>query len=180
MPTAPSETTVVALRGTREPASGVAVDPALTEQLGLAADTELVEVVLVLRQNGVDAGQHAEVETLMRQAAANVPLGAVEYRLLPQLGVLIARAPAQLIRRLITQPAVVVASANRVADSADGAPLAGDASNVLRSAPVDQECAAQNDELARVFGRITLEHRDLAGWEDDGGVVAAATERAPQ
>jgi hypothetical protein len=105
MPTAPSETTVVALKGTLGPGSGVAVDPALTEQLALAADTEPVEVVLVLRQSGVDTDQHAKV---------------------------------------------------------------------------DQECAAQNDELARVFGRITLEHRNLAGWEDDGGAVAAATERAPQ
>jgi hypothetical protein len=137
-------------------------------------------VVLVLRQSGVDADQHTEAETLMRQAAATVPHGAVEYSLLPQLGVLIVRAPAQLIRWLITQPAVVVASANRVADSADGAPLADHVSNVLRSAPVGQECAAQNDELARVFGRITLEQRNLAGWEDDGGTVAAATERAPQ
>ena len=138
---------MVELRGAFEPASGVNVDPALAEQLALAADTELVDVVLVLRQNGVDADQHAEIETLMRQAAANVPRGTVEYRLLPQLGVLIARAPAQLIRWLITQPAVVVASANRVADSADGAPSAGHAS---------------------------------AGWEDDGGTVAAATERTPQ
>lgn len=91
------------------------------------------------------------------------PLGAVEYSLLPQLGVLIARAPAQLIRWLIMQPAVVVASANRVADSADGAPLAGHASNVLRSTPVGQECAALKDELAHMFGRMLW--RQLATLE---------------
>jgi hypothetical protein len=34
-------------------------------------------------------------------------------------------------------------------DSADGAPLAGHASNVLHSAPMGQECAALKDELVR-------------------------------
>jgi hypothetical protein len=171
---------MVELGSTLKHVSNVDVDPALTEQLAVAADTDPVEVMLVLRESGVDRDQHTEAEVLMRQAAANVPLGAVEYSLLPQLGVLIARAPARVIRWLITQPAVVVASANRVAGSADDAPLSDHKSNVLRGAPMGQECAALKDELARAFGYMPLEHRYLAGWEDDGGTVVAAAERALQ
>jgi hypothetical protein len=97
----------------------VDVDPALAEQLALAADTEPAEVVLVLRQSGLDPDQHSEAETLVRQVVADAPPGAVEYSLLPQLGVLIVRAPARVIRRLITQPAVAIASTNRVAGTTD-------------------------------------------------------------
>jgi hypothetical protein len=111
--------TVVDPRGTLERVSSVDVDPALAEQLALAADTELVEVVLVLRQSGVDTDQHSAAESLVRQAAADAPPGVVEYCLLPRLGVLIVRAPARIIRWLIAQPAVTIASANRIAGTAD-------------------------------------------------------------
>jgi hypothetical protein len=119
LPTTPFDATVVDPGGTLERVSSVDVDPALAEQLALAADTERVEVVLVLRQSGVDTDQHSEAETLVRQAAADVPPGAVEYSVLPQLGVLIVRAPARVIRWLITQPAVAIASANRMVGMAD-------------------------------------------------------------
>lgn len=92
------------------------------EQLALAIDMEPVEVVLVLRQSATDTDQRDEVETLVRQAAAEAPPGAIEYNLLPRLGVLIARAPAQVIRWLIAQPLVAIASANRVAGSSAVAP----------------------------------------------------------
>jgi hypothetical protein len=119
MPTTPFDATVVDSGGTLERVSSVDVDPALAEQLALAADTEPVEVVLVLRQSGADTDQRSEAETLVRQAAADAPPGAVEHNLLPQLGVLIVRAPAQIIRWLISQPAVAIASANRIAGTAD-------------------------------------------------------------
>ena len=115
----PFDATVADPGGTQECVSSVDVDPTLAEQLTLAAATEPVEVVLVLRQNAVDADQHSEAETLVRQAAADAPPGAVAYRLLPQLGVLIVRAPARVIRFLIVQPAVAIASANRMTRVAD-------------------------------------------------------------
>ena len=119
MRTTSFEATVVDPRGTLERVSSVDVDPALAQQLALAADTEPVEVVLVLRQSGVDTNQRSEAETLVRQAAADAPPGMVEYSQLPQLGVLIVRAPAQIIRWLIAQPAVAIASANRIAGTAE-------------------------------------------------------------
>jgi hypothetical protein len=119
MPTTPFDATVVDPGGTLEHVSRVDIDPALAQQLAVAADTEPVEVVLVLRQSGVDTDQHAEAETLVRQAAADAPPGAVAYSLLPRLGVLIVRAPARIIRFLIAQPAVAIASANRIAGAAD-------------------------------------------------------------
>jgi hypothetical protein len=119
MPTTPFEATVVDPAGMQERVSSVDVDPALAEQLALAADTEPVEVVLVLRQSGVDTDQHSEAATLVRQAAVDAPPGPVEYSLLPQLGVLIVRAPARIIRWLIAQPAVAIASANRMVGMAD-------------------------------------------------------------
>ena len=119
MPTTSFDATVADPCGTLERVSNVDVDPALAEQLALAADTEPVEVVLVLRQSGAATNQRSEAETLVRQAAADAPPGAVEYSLLPRLGVLIVRAPARIIRWLIAQPAVVIASANRIAGTAD-------------------------------------------------------------
>jgi hypothetical protein len=119
MSATPFEATVVDPNGTPERASSVDVDPALAEQLALAADTESVEAVLVLRQSGVDTDQPSEAATLVRQAVVDAPPGVVEYSLLPQLGVLIVRAPARIIRWLIAQPAVTIASANRIAGMAD-------------------------------------------------------------
>lgn len=119
MRTTPFDATVVDPGGTLERVSSVDVDPALAEQLVLATDSDPVEVVLVLQRSGVDMDQHAEAETLVHQAAADAPPGAVEYSLLPRLGVLIVRAPARIIRWLIAQPVVAIASANRIAGTAD-------------------------------------------------------------
>lgn len=118
MPTTSFDTIVVDPDGTLERVSSVDVDPALAKQLALAADSDPAEVVLVLQRSGVDMNQHSEAETLVRQAAADAPPGAVEYSLLPRLGVLIVRAPARIIRCLIAQPGVVIASANRIAGTA--------------------------------------------------------------
>ena len=54
MRTTPFDATVVEPDGTLERVSSVDVDPALAEQLALAADSDLAEVVLVLQQSGVD------------------------------------------------------------------------------------------------------------------------------
>ena len=119
MRTTPFDTTVEHPAGMLKPASSVNVDPALAKQLALATDTEPVEVVLVLRQSGVGTDEHAEAESLVWQAAVDAAPGAVEYSLLPRLGVLIVRVPARVIRFLIVQPAVAIASANRIAGTAD-------------------------------------------------------------
>jgi hypothetical protein len=83
MRTTPFGATVVDPDGTLETVSNVDVAPALAEQLALAADTEPIEVMLVLRQSGMGMDWYSEAETLMRQAAADAPPGAVAYSQLP-------------------------------------------------------------------------------------------------
>jgi hypothetical protein len=89
------------------------VDPELDRQLDLAKDNEMIEAVFVLRQSGADMQEPSDPEALLRRVSRDEPLGAIEHTVLPRLGVLIVRAHAHIIRRLLAQPAVVAASANR-------------------------------------------------------------------
>jgi hypothetical protein len=91
------------------------VDPELERQLASAKDNESVEAVLVLRQRSADWPHPYDPEALLRRVSRNEPAGTVERTILPRLGVLIVRAHARIIRRLIIQPAVAIASANRIA-----------------------------------------------------------------
>jgi hypothetical protein len=97
------------------------VDPELERQLASAKDGEPVEAVLVLRQRSADWPHPPDPEGLLRRVSPNEPAGTVERTILSRLGVLIVRAPARVIRRLIAQPAVAIASANRIAGVASRA-----------------------------------------------------------
>jgi hypothetical protein len=99
------------------------VDPELEQQLASAKDGEPVEAVLVLRQSGADMQHPPDPEALLRRVCGNEPAGTVERTILPRLGVLIVRAQARVIRRLIAQPVVATASANRMAGTAKAEPM---------------------------------------------------------
>jgi hypothetical protein len=98
------------------------VDPELARQLASAKDNESVEAVLVLRQRSTDWPHPYDPEALLRRVSRNEPAGTVERTVLPRLGVLIVRAHARIIRRLIVQPAVAIASANRIAGTTAAEP----------------------------------------------------------
>lgn len=87
------------------------IDPQLTHQLDAAEAHDLVEAVLLLRQGEAGAGEPIDVAALIGRAGG--PADA-ELSYLPRLGALIARAEPQVIRDLIGQPEIQVASANRV------------------------------------------------------------------
>ncbi|HEX5688449.1 MAG TPA: hypothetical protein VFX76_00505, partial [Roseiflexaceae bacterium] len=94
------------------------VDPELERQLTSAKNDEAVEAVLVLRQRGSDWPHPPSPAALLRLVSRGEPAGTIERTILPRLGVLIVRAPARVIRRLIAQPAVAIASVNRVVEAA--------------------------------------------------------------
>ena len=99
------------------------VDPELERQLASAKDGEPVEAVLVLRQRSADMQHPPDPEALLRRVCGNESAGTVERTILPRLGVLIVRAQARVIRRLIAQGAVAIASANRIAGTAKAEPM---------------------------------------------------------
>ncbi len=89
------------------------VDPALTHQLDAARADEPVEAVLLLRQDEPATQRPIDAEALMRWASGQDADAEMNY--MPRIGALVVRAQSQVIRELISQPAVEVASANRVA-----------------------------------------------------------------
>ena len=94
-------------------AIGVDVDPELERQLARAEDDATVEAVLVLRQCGVEIQPFADFVALLQRLGRNHSNGPVQHTALPRLGVLIVRAQARIIRRLLAEPQVAVASPNR-------------------------------------------------------------------
>lgn len=87
------------------------VDPVLTYQLDAAQSTDPVEAVLLLRQSEPAEQQPRDAEALMRWASGQD--AAAEMNYMPRIGALVVRAQSHVIRELISQPAVEVASANR-------------------------------------------------------------------
>jgi len=94
----------------------VDIDPTLAHQIAVADDDAVVEAVLVLRQHGA-LRCRSEIEPLLQRLGQNEPAGAIQHTLLPRLGVLIVRASARIICRLIAEPTIMVASENWRADS---------------------------------------------------------------
>jgi hypothetical protein len=94
-------------------ATSIDVDPELECQLALAEDDAPVEAVLVLRQRGAEIQSFADLAALLRRLGRSQSLGPVQHTVLPRLGVLVVRAQARVIRRLLAEPAVAVASLNR-------------------------------------------------------------------
>jgi hypothetical protein len=90
------------------------VDPELEQQLSSAAEDTPVEAVLVLRHNDWDAPGRTSPESLLQRVYGNELQAATTINYLPQLGVLVVRAVPSIIRRMIAQPEVALACANRV------------------------------------------------------------------
>ena len=111
-----SDTAAVEAGDTTEHSTAVDVDPTLARQLALAGDDTVVEAVLVLRQRGAQQ-RRADIAPLLQRLGHNELGGAIQHTLLPRLGVLIVRASAGIIRRLIADPAIVAASANSHAEA---------------------------------------------------------------
>jgi hypothetical protein len=101
-----------------ERVSSIEVDPELERQLTSATNNETVEAVLILRQSGADRQQPSDPGALLRRVSRGEPAGVVEHTVLLRLGVLIVRAHARVIRRLLAQPSVAFATANRIVDAA--------------------------------------------------------------
>lgn len=96
---------------TRSSGACAEIDPELERQLACAADDQLVEAVLILSD-----GERGSAASLIERARADEPAAAIDTSFLPRLGALIVRACPRLIRRLIAQPEVELACANRPAD----------------------------------------------------------------
>ena len=84
------------------------VDPLLERQLTQADEGQLVEAVLFLRSSG-----DAQLGALLARVRAAEPAGAIATNYMLRLGALIVLARPAIVRRLITQPEVEFASANR-------------------------------------------------------------------
>jgi hypothetical protein len=86
------------------------VDPDLARQLDDAQADEPVEAVLLLH----DDDRHAplDAEALLRRVCQGGDHADMNY--MPRMGVLVVRATSQVIRALIVQPEVEIASANHL------------------------------------------------------------------
>jgi hypothetical protein len=87
------------------------VDPDLERQLDAAQDDEPVEAVLLLHADD-QARPPIDVAELIGRAGGHD--GEAELSYLPRIGALVIRARSQVIRLLISQPEVEMASANRL------------------------------------------------------------------
>ena len=87
------------------------IDPDLERQLDAARGDEPVEAVLLPRSADDRGRPPIDVEALMRRVSRQGDNAETNY--MPRIGALVVRAPSQLIRLLISQPEVEMASANR-------------------------------------------------------------------
>ena len=94
------------------------IDPELEHQLDMAKEDESVEAVLLLK--GDDHRQPPkDVDALLRRVCENSQGEAIETNYLPRVGALIVRARSRVLRLLISQPEVEMASANRLEGDAE-------------------------------------------------------------
>lgn len=91
------------------------VDPDLEIQLENAKDDEQVEAVLLLRRASDEEPSAAEADILLERVRDEVD-DTTEVNYIPRVGVLVIRARSTIIRRLINQPEVEMATANRIGD----------------------------------------------------------------
>ena len=88
------------------------IDPDLERQLSAARGDDPVEAVLLLRPADGDGQPPDKVTSLMRRACGQDHHAELNY--LPLMGALIVRARSAVIRMLISQPEVEMASANHL------------------------------------------------------------------
>jgi hypothetical protein len=87
------------------------VDPALDRQLDAAQGDEPVEAVLLLWHGDDQHKPPIDAEALMRRVCRTDDKAEMNY--MPRIGTLVVRASTRVIRLLISQPEVEMASANR-------------------------------------------------------------------
>ena len=87
------------------------IDPDLERQLDAAKGDEPVEAVFLLKSD-VQNKRPIDVEALMKRVSDQSD--EIEMNYMPRVGALIVRARPQVIRQLIGQPEVEMASANRI------------------------------------------------------------------
>ena len=87
------------------------VDPDLERQLETSLEDEPIDAVLLLKD---DAGQKPPLDVAALLKRAHVVDSDVEMNYMPLVGALIVRARSRVLRLLISQPEVELASANRV------------------------------------------------------------------
>jgi len=89
------------------------IDPDLERQLDAAKEDEPVEAVLLLKDVERDKPP-TDVEALMKRVFGKGADEHVELNYMPRVGALIVRARSGVLRLLISQPEVEMASANRI------------------------------------------------------------------
>ena len=95
-------------------ASKPQIDPDLERQLDAAHDDEPVGAVLLLRQSATTHRPPPNVDALLNRVRETDGTDNVETNYMPRIGTLVVRARPDLIRQLIVQPEVEVASAYRL------------------------------------------------------------------
>jgi hypothetical protein len=94
------------------------IDPDLERQLEAAKEDEPVEAVLLLK--GDDQNKPPiNVEALMKRVCEKSQGEEIELNYMPRVGALIVRASSRVLRMLISQPEVEMASANQLEGDAE-------------------------------------------------------------
>ena len=94
------------------------IDPDLERQLETAKDDEPVEAVLLIKGDN-QSKPPMDVEALMKRVCEKSQDEDIETNYLPRVGALIVRARSRVLRLLISQPEVEMASANRLEGDAE-------------------------------------------------------------
>jgi hypothetical protein len=94
------------------------IDPDLERQLASAKEDEAVEAVLLLK--GDDQNKPpVDVDALLKRVCDKGQDEKIELNYLPRIGALIVRARSRVLRLLISQPEVEMASANQLEGDAE-------------------------------------------------------------
>jgi hypothetical protein len=94
------------------------IDPDLERQLTSAKEDEPVEAVLLLKGDDQDKPP-VDVEALVKRVCDKNRDEKIELNYMPRIGALIVRARSSVLRLLISQPEVQMASANQLEGDAE-------------------------------------------------------------
>jgi hypothetical protein len=94
------------------------IDPDLERQLDSAKDDEPVEAVLLLKSDH-QSKPPIDVDALLQRVCEKSQGEEIELNYMPRVGALIVRARSRVLRLLISQPEVEMASANRLEGDAE-------------------------------------------------------------
>ena len=94
------------------------IDPDLERQLARAKEDEPIEAVLLLKGDGQNKPP-IDVDALVKRVSDKNQGEEIELNYMPRIGALIVRARSRVLRLLITQPEVEMASANQLEGDAE-------------------------------------------------------------